>query len=197
VLPRNWNWQTSFLTAFRGHFGRLLDVEKWWSLVLVNFLNRDPALTWTRGESLQRLDEILYTPVQVRLEQDELPHESQVSLQTVLMEWDEAARLALFHRKIDALTSVKQHLAGEIAPLAEDYRAVLDRYLRGHDQLASAPDSHPRNSSAGRALFNSAMGALKALDSRRERLWSEPPPSTASRASRPVVQVRPEAKSPR
>ncbi|HMZ09530.1 MAG TPA: recombination protein O N-terminal domain-containing protein, partial [Plasticicumulans sp.] len=30
-LTRAMNWQTAFLAGFEPHFGRLLDVEKWWT----------------------------------------------------------------------------------------------------------------------------------------------------------------------
>lgn len=67
LLPEHLNWQTSFLRAFSPHFQRMLDVEKWWSVNLAHFIGRTPAQLWSVEESRVKLDEILYTPVEVRL----------------------------------------------------------------------------------------------------------------------------------
>ena len=52
-LPKYYNWQFAFLHAFRAHFDRPLDVEKWWALQIVHFTGRDLAQTWAPDESWQ------------------------------------------------------------------------------------------------------------------------------------------------
>ncbi|MBP8259517.1 MAG: hypothetical protein KA118_07610, partial [Verrucomicrobia bacterium] len=83
ILPRHYNWQTAFLRAFAGHFSRLLDVEKWWSLVLANAGGRDRLHGWDAPAALAKLDEILRFPAQVRYAAGDLPVSAQLTLQQV------------------------------------------------------------------------------------------------------------------
>ena len=170
LLPQHLNWQTAFFRAFHLHFQRMLDVEKWWSLVLVNLAGRDTTQVWPLSESRQRLDEVLYTPVQVRLEKDEIPHDSQVALQTVLSEWDPNRQVPLLQQKITRLAEIQPHLALEVVKLAGRYQRVMEEYLRsqGHDK---APASHPQAASKTRVIMQDAIGDLNALDRQREKLW--------------------------
>lgn len=169
LLPQHLNWQTAFFRAFRPHFQRMLDVEKWWSLVLVNLAGRDTSEIWPMPESRQRLDEVLYTPVQVRLEKDEMPHDSQVALQTVLTEWDPARQVLLLQQKIARLAELQPHLAPEVVKLASNYRRVMEEFLRalGHDQAVA----HPQEASKRRIIMQDAISGLNALDRQREKLW--------------------------
>ena len=46
ALPGYLNWQLAFLQAFKPHFSRPLDIEKWWSLRAAEFSGRDLIQTW-------------------------------------------------------------------------------------------------------------------------------------------------------
>ena len=65
ALPEYLNWQFAFYRGFNAHFRSPLEVEKWWSVTLLNFTGRDQHLKWTAEASLLRLDEILRAPVAV------------------------------------------------------------------------------------------------------------------------------------
>lgn len=171
LLPQHLNWQTAFFGAFSAHFQRLLDVEKWWSLVLVGFTGRDTTQGWSVAESLQRLDEALYTSVQVRLEKDEIPHNSEVSLQTVLAEWSYDQQLPMLRKKLVQLDQMRLHLAPEIVKLGGDYRSVLEGYMRARSQDGLVVSTHPKAVSKIRAIIGDALGALNRLDRQRERFW--------------------------
>jgi hypothetical protein len=189
LLPEHLNWQLAFLRAFQSHFERLIDLEKWWALVLANFSGYDPAQKWSRPESLQRLDEVLYTPVQVRLATNEIPHDSQVSLQVVLAEWDYPQQVPVLRTKVVRFVEMKPHLAPEVAALADDYQAVLEVYLRGQARAASEPVSWPGLAGATPALAHTALRRLNALDDRRQRLWNPAPGTLSGKAARPGPQA--------
>src|SRR5207237_5549990 len=72
-LPETLNWQTAFLGAFSGHFQRLIDVDKWWSLHMVHLIGQGRMSVWVRAETCQQLDDILVTPVQIRSIPQDLP----------------------------------------------------------------------------------------------------------------------------
>ncbi|MBI5387716.1 MAG: hypothetical protein HZA90_23900 [Verrucomicrobia bacterium] len=170
-LHENLNWQTTFFRAFRPHFARMLDVDKWWSLVIVSLTGRDTTQVWPLAESRQRLDDVLYTPVWVRLEKDEVPHDSHVPLQTVLAEWEPSQQFPLLRQKAAELTQLRPHFSPEAAKLADDYRRVLEQYLRARSQASPPTAAHPELMEKGRAIINGALADLDALDRRRERLW--------------------------
>ena len=183
LLPQHLNWQTAFFQAFQPHFQRMLEVEKWWSLMLVNLTGRDPTQVWPLPESCQRLDEVLLTVAQVRLGNEEIPHQSQVSLQAVLKGWDFGQQVPLLRRKMAQLAEVRRHLAPEIAKLANDYRVVLEEYLRAREQDEAASSTRRRLAPRTRVIINDAIGHLEKLDARREELGNLDPPTDSPKGS--------------
>jgi hypothetical protein len=128
-LPRHYNWQLAFLSAFHSHFGRPLEVEKWWTLEVVHFTGRDLAEAWSTEESWQKLQEALHPAVQIRTGTNELPLEAQVSLQTVIREWAPVRQPAALEGKLRELESLRLRLAKDLVPLSEEYRRVIAIYL--------------------------------------------------------------------
>jgi hypothetical protein len=184
-LPDHLNWQVAFLEAFQGHFDRMIDVEKWWTLMVMRHTSFDPAESWGLEESRQRLDEVLYTPVQVRLEKDDLPHQSQVSLQTVLTEWAQEAQLAVLQQKLGRLVQMRPRLAPEVAALAEDYRAVIEDCLRRPDRPGGTPAPNVHPSDPWVTVSRSTISRLNQLNLRRQRLWSAETPASSPARERP------------
>jgi hypothetical protein len=86
-----YNWQTAFLRAFSSYFSNQLAVEKWWTLQVVHFVGRDPTHLWTAAESWQKLADLLHASVAVRRTRSDLPTHADVTLQTVIREWDPLA----------------------------------------------------------------------------------------------------------
>ena len=87
-----YNWQTAFLRAFAPHFANQLAVEKWWTLQVVHFVGRDPTQLWTAAESWRQLADLLRASVAVRRTQSDMPAHADVTLQTVIREWEPCAR---------------------------------------------------------------------------------------------------------
>jgi hypothetical protein len=189
IAPAYRNWQTAFFHAFRPHFERLLEVEKWWALIMTEFLGRDPVLTWDLAESRQRLDEVLYTPVQVRLEKDDVPHDSQLTLSAILTEWEYDKQVPALRQKVFRLLEMRRRMAPEVAELAEAYRNALETYLRGRSRSETS-GAKPASFVSARVQINSTLSTLRWLDSRRELLWNPearkvtpPKPAKAGAAS--------------
>ena len=86
-LPFYLNWQSAFLNAFRAQFPRLLEVEKWWAVVLVHFTGQDPTQAWSVPVALQKLDEILHPPVLVSRERKDMPQRAKLSVQQIISDW--------------------------------------------------------------------------------------------------------------
>jgi hypothetical protein len=154
----------------------MLDVEKWWSLVLVQAKARETAVQWSATESQARLEDVLYTPMQVRLTREELPHVTPVALQTLIREWSFHEHEAILRQKVNQLFALRVRAPQELAVIVEQYRAVLDAYLgeRTSKKLAERSD----DSRQVRALMENVLTTLNALDQRRA-MSGKPAPNLA------------------
>ena len=169
LLSEQLNWQTAFLRAFEPNFRTLLDVEKWWSLTVFQFTGEDPGQPWSLGETRERLEEILFTSVAVRISDAELPHTSSVSLKTILEDWSFERQVPLLNQKCTQLSALRQRAAAPAAALVEEYRQVLTQYLNAR----TAPAPEKGRQVAGitpRVALTSAVRALQQLDVQRRNL---------------------------
>jgi hypothetical protein len=169
-LPQCLNWQTAFLRAFHAHFQRLLDVEKWWAVTVVNVISRDQSRTWSRATSLKRLAEVLRAAASVPVKTNALPVRSEVTLQGVIAEWDYARQKPVLQARMNQLQLLRAGAHLEVLPLVESYLLCLADYLdrRGRAGFASTsktqPTVHPK------FLAQEVVRRLDALDAQREAL---------------------------
>ena len=177
LLPEHWNWQTAFLRGFEPHFKRMLDVEKWWALTATQMKLRDTSVRWSGAEARAQLEEILYTPMEVRLAPGELPHVTPVALQTVLNDWDFEQQTPLLQAKLTQLQLSRLRLPPEMLAVADGYRGTVARYL----QARGNPGRWFRERKA-RAALAQAITELNALDEQRGRLANQALAAPPSRA---------------
>jgi hypothetical protein len=130
-LPENLNWQTTFLRSFDAHFPGLIDADKWYALNIASFTGRDPMSLWPEETSWMQLEEILSTPVQVRLDASELPIETKVSLQRIIAEWEFPRQQPVLRQKVNRLQALRQRAAPEVAGMVGDYLAAIQDYAAG------------------------------------------------------------------
>jgi hypothetical protein len=129
-LSQYYNWQFAFLHAFRDTFPRLLDVDKWWSLQLVHFTGRELAENWGQEESWQKLDELVRSAVQIQIGTNELPLHAEVTLQTIVRDWPPPRQTLALETKLRELQMLRPRLAGELAPLVDDYCRTIESYVQ-------------------------------------------------------------------
>ncbi|MHB8519691.1 MAG: hypothetical protein ACYDH9_02925 [Limisphaerales bacterium] len=170
LLPDCLNWQTAFLRAFDLHFRTLLDVEKWWAVSLADFTGHDRSLAWPRDKSLRKLDEILGLPVQVRYAADRLPATTDLTLQTVIAQWDFAHQRNVLQAKANLLLMLRLSVAPELVPLVDGYRSTLTQYLGKSEQSDSSGSNRYLPAIRPQILRRDAIQQLDALDARREAL---------------------------
>ena len=128
LLPRTWNWQTAFLQGFG--FERMLDVEKWWSLTIVEFTTRDQRQAWGTEMSLRKLDEVLQTAVEYRSAANALPEVRMVDLKSVLDGMDASLHREAINVKVTQLNYTVAHMAPAVGALALEYKRALEVYLK-------------------------------------------------------------------
>ena len=168
-LSRCENWQTAFLKSFSENFARPLDVEKWWSLCVVNFAARDPGPRWTATTSRDRLTEALVVPVDIRTGSNALPSHMEISLQTAIRSFDAAQQATVLPTKLRDLELAQFRLAPEFAALADGYRRALADYLGERNN--SSPGSVTRHMmNSHRAGKSETIKKMDALDAKRREL---------------------------
>ena len=143
----------------------MLDVEKWWSLDLAQLKTRESSVLWSTVEARQRIEEILYTPLQVRLDDEDLPHVTPVALQTVLNDWNFTQQSPLLQGKLMQLRAARVRLTPEMATLTDGYATVLEKYLQ-----ARSHEGRWFRERKARAAVAGALQALNNLDARRGKM---------------------------
>jgi hypothetical protein len=166
-LPQHYNWQFAFLSAFSAFFERPLDVEKWWALSVAQVTGRDIAPPWTLEESWQKLTQTIHAAVQVRFGTNELPLHADITLQTVIREWDAVRQAQALNHTLRELALLRLRLAQEFVGLVQDYYQAIETYLQQRDHTGSFLSA--KNAGRRRAV-EAAIQQLDALDARREAL---------------------------
>jgi hypothetical protein len=184
TLPRFYNWQSAFQSAFRENFPRPLDLEKWWALRVVNFMARDPGPRWTPAVSREKLDAILSVPVEFRTASNNLPVHAEVSLQAVIRNFDSARQTAILQTKLRDLELAQYRMAAPLAALTDAYRRVIADYL-GQGKKTGTVRSTTRHSQAASQKVDAGdtLKKLDALDARRRTVESAIQPDNSMQPS--------------
>ncbi|HEY0456016.1 MAG TPA: hypothetical protein VGE41_06545 [Verrucomicrobiae bacterium] len=179
-LPANLNWQTSFLANFRGHFEKLIDVDKWWTLTVVNFQGGQNHFVWNESEMWRQLDDILATPVEVRLNKSDLPMQMEVKLQSIISEWEFTRQEPVLALKLNHLQALRLRCREGYLPLIDGYSNMLGVYLQKRGKLGTA--KHGASARNARAAEQEALKKLEELDRQRDKFRPkrEPLTNTAS-----------------
>ena len=177
-LPQHLNWQSAFLRGFEARFHRMVDVEKWWALQLAGLKTHDTRIAWSVTEAQHRLEEVLYTSMEVRLGPNELPHVTPVALQTVINDWDFQQQVPLLRNKIIQLSLMRMRLPGELGNVSDSYRSVIEKYLQGRSKAWFGITA--------RGALQNALAQFNALDAQRTKMTlssvTSVAPSTADEA---------------
>ena len=137
-MPYYLNWQSAFLSAYRAWFPRLLDVEKWWAVVLVHFTGQDPTQAWSIPLALQKLDETLHPPALVSTQRKDMPQRAKLSIQQIITDWDYLRQRIALKGVTAQLLVVRFKTPPELLSLVDDYRATIENYLNKRDQVGFA-----------------------------------------------------------
>lgn len=133
ALPDYLNWQMAFLQGFKPHFTRPLDIEKWWALQSTGFVSRDLIKTWTYEESWNKLAATLSAQVDVFRSTNEMPVGAEVTLQTIVRDWDPVKQESVLREKVGELESLRSQIAPELVGLTAEYGQAINSYLKQRD----------------------------------------------------------------
>jgi hypothetical protein len=182
-LPHYLNWQSAFLTAFKAQFPRMLDVEKWWAVMLVHFTGMDPSQAWSLPVAAQKLDETLHPPVLVSGTPKELPHRTRLTVQRIISEWDYLRQRIVLKGVINQLFVMRVKTPPEMITLVDEYRATIDAYLAKRDKAGMARSLPGLPPMRADALVRDVVKKLDELDQRRAASGAANPPASSTLAS--------------
>lgn len=162
MLPHTWNWQTAFMQAFE--FQRMLDVEKWWSLTVIEFTTRDQRQAWSAQMSLRKLDELLRVRIEYRDATNALPQVRLVDLKTILEEDDPALQRQSVQEVISHLRYTWPHMAPQVAELAYSYQKTLESFLQKRSGAPVRPGLRVTAAAQSESAKADALRQISALD---------------------------------
>lgn len=166
-LPAVLNWQQAFLQAFQPGFARMLEVEKWWSVVLVRFTGQDPMNAWSRSEALARLASVLEPAVLTPATAGGASVRARLRLQELIRDWAYARQVPVLQQVQNQLAAIRVKLPPEAAVLADAYRQVLADYVEGRKRLSLMPVLAVIPSTSASGLVTGTNVRLDELDARR------------------------------
>ena len=166
-LPYHLNWQTAFFQVFAPVFPRLIDVEKWWSVVLVDFTGLDPMNAWSREVALQKLHDALNPPVLVADSRDRLPRRHRIAVQQILSEWESVGQRLLLQNVVNELLTLRVKMPPELGELSEAYRMAIANYLERRKDLSGARARIGLPDTGSDRLVRTTIQTLNDLDQRR------------------------------
>ncbi len=164
-----YNWQTAFLRSFKSQFPNVLALEKWWALQVSYFVGRDNHHFWKHEESATKLDELLRARVAIRVQAGAMPSHSDVSLQSVIREWDTIRQNITLREKLKDLEQARTRVAPEYMRLVDEYRVTLANYLAKREK-SGATFLGVRTSASTQEVVQQTARILDDLDTKRAQL---------------------------
>ncbi len=189
-MPNYLNWQIAFMQAFSPHFKQAVDVEKWWSLTLVNLTGRDPSRIWSREQSIERIDAVLRISVR-----DATPGSGDSSLQGIISTWEPARQKPVLMKILGQLRALRTRLQPESVALADEYCHALEACLKnGQKDPVFLLRAFSRNDAAEVRQLTCAK--IDQLDQKRAALRKKAHPSTREEAILSALEIATPRKSP-
>lgn len=143
ILRDYHNPQLAFIKAFQPQFQTALAIEKWWSLVLVDFQGRDANLRWGENRALDHLNEILYAPVVIRANTNTVPITREMHFQQLIRDTSFDQHKPILKHALKKLLIVQLNAHKDLARLINDYRLTIDEYIRKRDTAGDAKGELP------------------------------------------------------
>jgi hypothetical protein len=128
-LPDCLNWQTAFFFAFHENFQRPVEVEKWWSLRVVDFAAHNAGAQWPLADSNQELANLLSIAVEIRGSSNSLPAHAEISLQAAIRSFAPEQRDAILEARLRNIELAQFRIATPFAALTSGYCVALLDFL--------------------------------------------------------------------
>lgn len=140
-LPGYLNSQLALLRGFAPHFPTMLDAEKWWSVVWVNFTGRDRHMRFSVDNGLRQLEDVLAPAITVRLGTNAVPGRKELPLREIIANTEFTQHQPAVAQANLQLQLLQIAAPVELARLVSDYRQTLLTYLKRRVEFSSKANS--------------------------------------------------------
>ncbi|MBI5802785.1 MAG: hypothetical protein HZA92_18940 [Verrucomicrobia bacterium] len=140
-LPGYLNSQIALLRGYAPHFQTMLDAEKWWAVVWMNFTGRERLMRFSVDHGLRQIEEILAPAIAVRLGTNAVPGRKELPLREVIANTDFAQHEQAVALATQQLQLLQVTAPVELARLISDHRQALLTYLRRRTEYSSKTSS--------------------------------------------------------
>lgn len=169
-LPHYYNWQIAFLNVWSTQFQSVLDVEKWWTLERIQFVEKDSRHRLSMLSAIEKLEQIVATPIQLRpLEPNTAPPPA-YPLQIMLDVADYRQQQVALYEIISHLRHLHHQVPPDLSRLVTDYAEALATYMAKRDKERNKNSDDRRNfgSPSYKRILRDTLNQLTALDLIRE-----------------------------
>jgi len=134
-LSNNLNWQTVFLKVHGDLFANMLGMEKWWAVTIVQLTGQNQYQNWTLREAVEKFENLLKLPAEVRLNDADSPLEAEVTLQQAIRGWDFAVQKQTLEQKINQLLIARVKMPQQLLPFVNEYGRILQNYVATRQRI--------------------------------------------------------------
>ena len=140
-LPAYLNSQLALLHGFAPHFQTMLDAEKWWAVVWMNFTGRERLMRFSVDHGLRQLEGILVPAIAVRLGTNAVPGRKELPLREVIANTEFTQHEPAVAQAAQQLQLLQVTAPVELARLISDHRQALLTYLKRRTLYSSTSNS--------------------------------------------------------
>ena len=166
-LPESLNWQTVFMKIYGDLFADMLVVEKWWAVMIVQLTGQNQYQNWTLLEAVEKLEDLLKLPAELKLNSADSPLEAEITLQQALRGWDFDVQRPTLQQKINQLIVARLKMPRQLLPFVNEYGRILEMYLAKRMRVANFK---PRRGQARPKVAPIIDEAVRLLDGADRRL---------------------------
>lgn len=152
------NWQTAFFQAFGGQFPRLVDLDKWWTLRVVQLTHGEAFSMFKPEEQWRQVEDALVVRASAGQNTNGVLSNARLTLQAIITDWPLRDQRSLLWQKSHLLRALELRMDPQAAQLVEDYRSALEKYLKARERGKLG------------SLQKETVKRLDDLDLRREQL---------------------------
>ena len=127
--------------GFAPHFQTMLDAEKWWAVVWMNFTGRERLMRFSVDHGLRQLEGILVPSIAVRLGTNAVPGRKELPLREVIANTEFTQHEPAVAQATQQLQILQVTAPVELARLISDHRQALLTYLKRRTQYSSNSNS--------------------------------------------------------
>ena len=134
---------------------------------------------------MEKFENLLKLPAEVRLNAADSPLEAEVTLQQAIRGWDFAVQKQTLQQKINQLLIARLKMPQQLLPFVNEYRRILQNYVATRQRIESFKPRRGRGRPRLAPVVEEAVRQLDSVDRRLVLFKPEPKTSQPAPAALP------------